>query len=657
MDIFIDHVRRSIISQPTKRSFTLAKWEEAYKKLTSGTEDAAQLYSAGIWVFNKLEKIRNELRKVLLDIIPKKKSILLPCGDMNRTYNLLSKKTPPTIGGDTIIGEQLIQTKVTKNLLGPDYGPDELLTSELDGARFPLIYIFGLKDKDLAIKTLDDLEVLHRMQMMKLYGQYYEVIENIWENCLWNGLIIDQTGKIDILYLNDEFLGRAQAVAEFREKALQMQLANVAYSIWRAKLGDTIKRKLGEKYIVNIHGSGKKREYELRLEGYNPDKPPATLLFRMLAQEAYFDDLVNLEMPDYSNLTLEHLFRAWEILFSLSESLTKNFPKDDSVYKLKKLSQFAPSINRAKLAKLISKGLEISNELAYSIIKLMTFKSEIKCEIWTHPLIEIDSDTIVPVFSAIMVGNLLRTFEYWLKSSGIKFSEKGYLFEKTIRSSLESELKNNHIIKDYYICPEGILLSCNGKNEQIDIVIRIGNKILIAEAKCIVYPVEPSEYFNYANVVNHAVEQIKRKYQFVLEHLKDFVERKLDNNFIYYGCIEIIPIVIMNRSLFVGFSIDSVPIVDLFILEKYFGDAKWEKYVTFDKAGGKEVGETVMFYETEKEAIENVKHYIFNPPQIDFLKKFVVPIEYPLLPLDKNERKALSLKYEVRFPFPEVNLM
>lgn len=327
MDSFIDHVRRSIISQPTKRSFSLPKWEEAYKKLTSGTEDAAQLYSAGIWVFNKLEKIRNNLKKVLLDNIPKKTSILLICGDMNRTYNLLSKKPPPTTGGDTVIVEQLIQTKVTENLLGPDYGPDQLLTSELDGARFPLIYIFSLKDKDLAINSLDDLEVLYRMKMMILFGQYYGVIEHIWDNCVWNSLIIDKTGKFDILYFNDEFFGRVRAVAEFRETQLQIQLAGIAYSIWRAGLEDKIKRKLGERYIVNIYGSGKKREYELRLEAYNPDHPPATLLFRMLAQEAYFDGLVNLEMPNYSNLTLEHLFRAWEILFSLSESLRKIFLK------------------------------------------------------------------------------------------------------------------------------------------------------------------------------------------------------------------------------------------------------------------------------------------------------------------------------------------
>jgi hypothetical protein len=652
MSTFTEQVRESKISHPTKKSFTLSKWEKSFKESAASTEEDMQLFNAGIWIFKEFENIREKLKDAPLNFLPKRFIIRLLCGDTNRSLNLVHRRKVPKLTEDTFSVEQVLQAKISGNIFGFDYRPDDLLTTEIDGARFPLIYVSNFKENHSKIKY-SDLEILHKIWLMKILGQYYDILESIWEDCLWNGLIIDQTGTVDIIFNKDRFFMAIKAVAQYREQHLGMEFVLFATSMWRSELDDGIKRHLGERYIVTFHGAGKKRDYNLQIEPYNPERIPSTLIFRLMAQESYFDDLVNLEMPKYFNLTLEHLFASWEIIYSLSEALMDKLPEDDSIKQINKLGQFAPSIKKVKLAKLFSKGLGIDNALAQNIVDLLTFKPEPNCEIWTHPLIELDSQTVIPVFTAAISGNLLRTLEYWLKNSGIDFSDKGYLFEKTIRKSTELALKNSSKIKDYFVCPSSITFSSNDQKEELDLIIRIGNKLLLGEAKCIIYPTEPLNYFNYLKSIKHGIEQIKRKADLIKNKLEEFLISNPEINMVHHKTLEIIPFVITNRSLCVGFLIDGIPILDLLVLNKYFRDGKWEKFAFVDQGGEKTVGETQWFYKTEEEAIENIKEYIINPPQINFYKKFIKIKKYPVLRLHKEDKNALLLIAEVEIPVPE----
>lgn len=656
MGIFIDQVRKSQIPHPTQRTFTPDRWKKSYNEIDLAVEEDIQLYNAGIWVFDQLTKIREKLNDVSLDFLPKKTAIRLFCGDMNRTLNVIYKKSPPTLNNKTVIAEQLIQAKVSGNIFGIDYYPDQLLTSELDGARFPLIYILSRKEKTSNTKCKNDIEVLRRMKIMMLLGQYYSALEDIWTDCLWNGLRIDQKDDIDILYRIDDTLEKIRAVSGFREQELVLQAIQLTFSMWKLSLNDKIKRELAQRYIVNVSGSGKKRKYKLQIEPYDADYPPKSLIFRLLAQEAYFDDLVKLEMPNFSNITLEYLLTSWEIIFSLSESLMKKLPKKDDIYNIKKLIQFAPAIKKRDLIGLLSTGLDVNYGLAAKILDLLTFKPKPKCEIWTRPLIELDSKSLLPVFAGVLSCNLLRTVEHWLKYSGIDFSAKGELFEKAVQASLKRSLKNSAVIKDYYVYPKSISFSCGNRTEELDIVVTIGNRILLGEAKCIVFPTEPLDYYNYFLTLKHGVKQIKRKADFVIENIGVFIKDILNAKETHFDSIDVIPFVVINRSLGVGFTLEDVPIVDQLILNRYLRDGKWEKYVYFDNGGNKTVGETVRFYSTEKEAGENIRDYIENPPQIDLFKKFITVTKEPLPLMDKSSRKAIFLKYEINFPLPDSKL-
>jgi hypothetical protein len=215
-------------------------------------------------------------------------------------------------------------------------------------------------------------------------------------------------------------------------------------------------------------------------------------------------------------------------------------------------------------------------------------------------------------------------------------------------------LKYSSIIKDYFVCPNSITFSSGGKKEELDVIIRIGNKILLGEAKCIVYSTDPMDYFNYLKSLKHGIEQIKRKVRFVITNIQDFINIFPDIKIREIKDIEIIPFVITNRSLGAGFIIEEIPIVDQLILNKYFDDGRWEKFGIIDKEGKKTVGETELFYQTEEEAIKNLREYILNPPQINFYKKFLKPVRYPVaVRLQEDDKKTLILRLEVEIPLPE----
>lgn len=60
MGKFIDDVRVSKLSHPTQKSFSIELWEKAYSSYSPHDEQDQHLFESGLWVFHKLNAIREQ---------------------------------------------------------------------------------------------------------------------------------------------------------------------------------------------------------------------------------------------------------------------------------------------------------------------------------------------------------------------------------------------------------------------------------------------------------------------------------------------------------------------------------------------------------------------------------------------------------------------
>jgi hypothetical protein len=241
--------------------------------------------------------------------------------------------------------------KTRENIVQPDATPDEVMISAIDSARYPLSSIQSLLG-DSTQEKQTDLEVLGMIKRTMMLANLYDSIETIWMDCLWLGKYIQKESECDFIIDSDIEAAINRAVSDYRRQSLILQFINLSMFEWKNSLTEETKRQIYRNaFEVMIERRQKKKKLSLCPMKYEAEFPPATLKYRLWAQESYFQKLLTVKLPNYHNFTLEQLLAAWEILHTLSNRLFSMFPADSGVFKPNKLLQYAPTIPKDELAR------------------------------------------------------------------------------------------------------------------------------------------------------------------------------------------------------------------------------------------------------------------------------------------------------------------
>lgn len=650
MSIFEKKIKDGEISQPIHKTFSLKKWNSEFAAISNKTGRDEMLYNAGIWIFQRLDRIRKEAMKIQFTT-SKEKQIRIHIGYINRTYQVVRERTKVSnnIKENTIICEQLVQAKISGNTTGIDLNPDALLTTCIDGSRFPLVAALVSGDSSAKLLDLTADNILNNEQNIMMLGQYYSYLEDAWKEILWNNYIFEESNNFIRIRPCGDVYSQARSVSDYRKQALMIQNISSTINHWKTKLTSYQKQQLSKSPVASIIGCGKKRRIKVDMKNTLSDSPPYTLIARILWHEEYLEDILETDLPLLESVTLKMLLDSWEIMGSVVKRLAENFPNDTSVFALGSLYVYAPSITKKEAEDILQSTINCSKNIAKSIIKFLTFDPNSESELWSNPFISID-DKLYPLVSPLLHGNLVRNVEIWMKLGGLDLSERGYLFESQARKEINNSIKSSTILKNATCNDKSIKLGPN--KEEIDIVIAIGNKLLIGEAKCTTYATEAMDYYHFFNTLKYASEQANRKTEIAKEHLNELISKIYGTAYLKDCEFELYPFILTNLTLGVGFCIDDVPVHDLLTLTKYIAEPKWEKMVMFSPDGSKTVGETIEFYTNQEEAVNNLATYLKNIPQIDFYKPFLKVEHFPHIRFNEDEKQAISSCIVVELPVP-----
>lgn len=219
--------------------------------------------------------------------------------------------------------------------------------------------------------------------------------------------------------------------------------------------------------------------------------------------------------------------------------------------------------------------------------------------------------------------------------------KRGLEFEEFARHEFTSAVSNSIHLRGFaQVWPTNLIFH----DEEIDLVIRVGNVVLVGEAKCSFYPVSAVERVNYASTLNHAAEQVLRKSSLLERYSEDF---RSQTGWQLAIPFRILPFILTNQPVGVCQTPESIPVVDTRILERFLREGHLESSVVFDTSGKKHVGSRIHFYETPEEAETAIGDYLRCPPQIHAPLRWLGIVNEPILQLKDDGSPAFVRRFVV----------
>lgn len=565
--------------------------------------------------------------------ISKKSAIDIIITASNRDYYLSREKFSDKLSSlNEIFYDQLLNARFDSHI--DEYGSINLqagLEASNDGVNSILnqLKYISFGNKSIDFESIDNLFKL------LAFANTYVIIKACYDTAIWENYSIKKEKNPDKIYIrsDDDEIVKLNKIGFFRlqrnliaYKAIiyDMQFKSPFYNI----ISDNIKNKKKNKRLKKVYIENHELKFKI---GDGEDKKAILnemLVFSELT--AYYSFIKDEFLPNFQNINLFDLLTIYaelklffskitEIKIDETEANKENFDKYRFFIRLQVIKEYL--YHKTKYA-----PKQISQIIHLFIHENGNFN------IWERPLIKIDNE-IYPMLYPFLHGNLFRFIDYWLEIGGFNLDQRGKLFEKYIKTELKKGIeKKSFFVK---IIEQNTFKNILGNSEEIDLIIEFKEVTIIAEVKCIKFPVDTRDFANVNKRLNNASIQINRKVDFLLKNKKEFEGK--------YSFLEkkIVKLVVTNFPEFSGAKFNSVSVTDFSLMENYLTNGKFEEGVAFFKNSNSQNlhYKKTVYYNNESEYCKNLESFFTSP----------IPIYQQINNVDK--RKQL-----VSFPSAEPSI-
>lgn len=372
-------------------------------------------------------------------------------------------------------------------------------------------------------------------------------------------------------------------------RQLQMTVAKLE------KQGESLRLRLGEPSKLqaahhNAHMEGLESSYMATFLDLPLDKVDSLITPRLLAKSILvIGDAARLlnDKVDASNFAAQNLH-----LFSLA------FSRNSLKGALKGALRVGDATSDRLLDRLTSDPSDISSVFNRSC--------------WHRPLVRLDDSTLLVVGGVVFAGSPVRMVELWIKEADKSLATArrgiGRGFEQHVRDRLVIAASQNRIAPNIFVAPHGIPRA-TPSDEEVDLIIRLGETAIVGEIKCFVLPCESKERFDFLVKLRDATAQATRKAQWLRQNAE--MQQKLFSN---AKISRILPMVILNTGIGLGLVFGECPVTDLHFLELYLGHGQYHSAGLIDRRSGEATTRTETLYTSAAEAESKIQATFRSPP-------------------------------------------
>lgn len=337
-------------------------------------------------------------------------------------------------------------------------------------------------------------------------------------------------------------------------------------------------------------------------QGRNPEMDKVIKEWDVAIQAYYpFLDLKK-ELPKLNNVPLEEILIAYGALQYIVYYVVEKGHFENGLYKSEDFDVIPCKIRKRDLVDYIAQLANVRKGTILHCINLFEASWQKANNIWANPLYPIDDYELLPFFP-IMFTSPYYMLDQILLQGGVPLDTRGKMFEKYIYNTLSEKRSPYHIH-----CLPARKYGVKGDDEEIDVLIELRDVILIADAKCIQYPMEPMNYHDAWSRLAEGAEQVERKMAFLKNHPEYFKE--LGD----YSHKKIIPFLITNYPYYTGCNHNGIYITDG---PSFLAYMTGENTLTRREFGIQQGGAVQIkkLYRNEDEFCANFEDYLHNNPQ------------------------------------------
>ena len=196
-------------------------------------------------------------------------------------------------------------------------------------------------------------------------------------------------------------------------------------------------------------------------------------------------------------------------------------------------------------------------------------------------------------------------------------------FEEFYREQLEEAVSANDLLRETVVAPHGVrkhepAAGHDGFGEQIDVLLKVGRRLLVGELKFLLTPDDPHRWERFYDSLDHAAEQAERKAD-ALSSRRDLIASELGIPEEEVRDLPITPIVIVNGGFGFSLKMRNCRVVDGTFLRDYLKSQSLSTGGAFDSRRVMREEVTMMYF-SEREAADRFDLIMAQPPG---LRKFI----------------------------------
>ena len=474
-------------------------------------------------------------------------------------------------------------------------------------------------------------EFARRLIRMYQITQIAVVFKHSYDDILFNNGFVtvnDKNKSIVFDYDSHENLNLLRAGdMMFSERRLHVMSTNLHQQIkprlYRYVTDRRIKRVKIENSVITLEfGRGNAKEHKEIV-----DDLQASI-------DAFYEFLQGeIVLPKMANATVDEAISVLGAIQYIAFYVSTYKDYDVSLFRKEDFKVVPSKIRKESLVEYVVKLTNIKTPKVKMVITKMEADWSRFNDIWTSMIYPAGDYYLLP-FYPILYSSPYNVIDQMILRGGVDLDNRGKLFEKYLYKQL-TEKKTSYTIH----CLKAGVYGENGDSEEIDVVVGMKKVVLVADAKCIHYSVEPINYAEAWGRLEEGCEQAIRKADFVRNHPEYF--HALGN----VSDKRLIPFVITNYPTFTGFSHNGVYVIDSHSFLAYMQGG----YVTMRELGMNEdpVIAAKRFYQNEDQYSDNFESYLQRNPIKEIFNKRLYIRDLPLMPNNADTYKVVSKSAEV----------
>lgn len=619
--LFRKLIREKSLKHPTARQFDGGAWADAARGLETLTERDQQLLFAATHYGRELALLRGTFEKKFFVDMSRREAVLLSIAMANYNYSILTETVHKQAKKSArrakeihlgVVGRETVQGPIPGN----ESTPDTIVANIVDTLPHCLERAGQLPEGMSTVAA----DFWQRGAGLFATFSIEHSLRDLWQRVLWEGWKIEPAEE----GLRQGPVARDLAVLWevwiWREESLLTQGSNL----------DAVSRKLNkaggtEPFVaptaVGIGGASRgTRSFRF---GVVAGREFGQVWHRGendVLEACYLSQFLDAPLPRIdSGLTCRDLQRAWCVLRDCARILA-NKARNLKFKEIDSVESRALLIRRSELVRALVCCLKFDTSAAEEAIRFFS------CDVgdlgnlftkgfWSAPLLDSGGDDIAIVFAAISVGSVVRRVESWLDRGGLSDhlsdARRGIKYEAWVRDDIADAILRNGILANS-CCATSAVSRYDSESEQIDLLIVLGNLLLVGEVKCFLYPVESSERHNYLRRLNDAGNQASRKAKWASENPSPIADAlKITEDRV--SSLRVVPIIVVNQGAGFGLKASGVRVVDCRFLRLYLANNEFVAGMAFNSDTGQVVQELKTLYGSEAEAANNFEKTMESP--------------------------------------------